>query len=131
MFYAGWIAPGWGGSTQGSRLGRLSEVLKAGGDEEPKADAADQEVAGLHHPDPSEHLAHVAATERQLDDNRHDLLVEAVAVADLLLRLAHAELWIVRVERSDDDLKAGGDCTGKDHIRLVCIELGQLATSRQ
>jgi len=74
MFYAGCIAPGWGGSTQGSRLGRLSEVLKASEHQEPEADAAQEEVAGLHDPDPSEHLAHVAATERQLDDDSHDYL---------------------------------------------------------
>ena len=97
MFYAGWIAPGWGGSTQGSRLGRLSEVLKAGGDEEPQAYAAQEDVAGLHLPDPSEHLAHVAAAERQLDYDAHDLLpCEAVG-------------RVVSVERLDHDAQPRGE----------------------
>ncbi len=116
---------------RGSRLGRLCQVLFGKLHQQLQADAADLQVSRLDLPDTRSDLADSAGVEWLRHSHRHDLLVRAVAVADLLLRLAHAELRIVRVERSDNDLETGGDCTGKDHIRLVCIEVGQLATSRQ
>lgn len=109
------------GPPRGSRLGRLRQVLKADGDQEPEADPTEQLVCGLNLPDPSDHLADGAVAEWLGNSNWHDLLVRAVAVGDLCLRLADTELGIVRVQGAHDDLKAGCDGTCKDHIRLVGV----------
>ena len=109
------------GSPRGSRLGRLRQVLKADGDQEPEADPTEQLACGLNIPNSRHHLADGAVAEWLGNSNWHDLLVRAVAVGDLCLRLADAELGIVRVQGAHDDLKAGSDSTCKDHIRLIGV----------
>ena len=89
--------------------------------EQVQADAADLQVSRLDLPDTRSDLADSAGVKWLGDLDRHDLLVRAVAVGDLCLCLADTELGIVRVERSDDDLKAGSNRTGKDHICLISV----------
>lgn len=106
---------------RGSRLGRLCQVLFGKLHQQLQADAADLQVSRLDLPHTRSDLADSAGAEWLGDPDRHGLLVWAVAVGDLCLRLTDTELGIVRVERSDDDLKAGSNSPCEDHIGLVSV----------